>query len=287
MFNIKHNKKRNAGLIFEFFSKYIGKCIIENKDSDISKAKLLLKKHFNPKTELYKELKLFKVLYEKKLESNSEVLQLFEKVKQAARMQSESRLDLEKTSLIKDINISFLNEGFFDQEIIDYKIFATIQLLLNSWRSNEIFESINQTFELEQKLIEHITKKETNKEQNKINEQNTTEDIDQLVINLMTEKINDNFGDLLNEEQKLVINHFVFSEIDKLTNDLNEIKNNSLKLINEAKYEFSNDKFLMEKLNSLNFLLLNEYSNVNSPNEDIVSFYLGLINLKQELKNVT
>lgn len=285
MFNIKHNKKRNAGLIFEFFSKYIGNCILENKDSNIAKAKLLLKKHFNPKTELYKELKLFKVLYEKKLDNKSEALQLLEKVKQAAKLQSESRLDLEKTSLIKDINISFLNEGFFDQEVTDYKVFATIQLLLNSWRSSELFESIDQTFDLEQKLIEHITTKII--EEKRITEKNTAEDIDRLVVNLMTEKINNNFGSFLNEEQKSIINYFVFSEFSKLTAALSDVKSNSIKLINEAKIEFMNDKFLIEKLNSLNSLLSNEYSNINSANEDIVSFYLGLVNLKQELKNVT
>lgn len=284
MFNIKHNKKRNVGLLFEFFSKYIGNCILENKDSNIAKAKLILRKHFSPKTELYKELKLFKVLYEKKLNNETEVLQLFEKVKQAAKLQSESRLDLEKTSLLKDINMCFVNENFFDQEINDYKIFATIQLLLNSWRSVELFESIEQTFELEQKLIRHMIEEKQNEKL--LSEKTTTEDIDKLVVNLMTEKINNNFGSFLNEEQKLIINHFVFSESDKLKNALEKIKINSLKFIIEAKREFSNDNFLIEKLNSLNSLLTTDYSNLNSPNEDIVSFYLGLVNLKQELENV-
>ena len=81
--------------------------------------------------------------------------------------------------------------------------------------------------------------------------------------------------------------YFVFSEFSKLTTALSDVKSNSIKLINEAKIEFMNDKFLIEKLNSLNSLLSNEYSNINSVNEDIVSFYLGLVNLKQELKNVT
>lgn len=279
----KHNKKRNVGLIFEFFSRFIGDSILENNDVNIKKAKNFLKKYFNPSTEIYKEFKLFKSLYEKTLNSREQALHFISKIKEAASVQSQAKLELEKTNLLKELNVTFNNPNFFDQQIPNYKTFATIQILLNSWRNQNLHESIDNEFELEEKLIEHLLNEKKELSETKTITNYTNDDVNKLVLNLMTKKVNENFGDSLNEEQKKIINCFVFNEIDELKQLLGNIKTASNKLIQEAKIEFSNDEFLIKKLNSINELLNDQYSYEIKLDEDVVSFYLGLVNLKQEL----
>ena len=150
MQKLKHNKKRNTGLLYEFFTRYIGKAILDNRDSDIVKSKSLLKKHFNRGTDLYKELKLFKALTESKISSREQALHLINRVREAVKYQSQARLDLEKTSLIHEINSNLNADLFFEEAIQNYKQLGTIQVLLNTWRDETLKESaIGETVFLE------------------------------------------------------------------------------------------------------------------------------------------
>ena len=47
-----------------------------------------------------------------------------------------AKLSTEKSSLIRDINHNLNSDNFYDQFISEYKVFATVQALLNEWRGN-------------------------------------------------------------------------------------------------------------------------------------------------------
>lgn len=53
-----HNKKRNVGLIYEQLIRYASKCILEGRTERAEIAMQILKEHFRPGTELYKEFRL-------------------------------------------------------------------------------------------------------------------------------------------------------------------------------------------------------------------------------------
>ena len=57
-----HNKKRNVGLIYEQLIRYASKCILEGKTDRAEIAMQIMKEHFRPGTELYKEFRLFNAL---------------------------------------------------------------------------------------------------------------------------------------------------------------------------------------------------------------------------------
>ena len=289
MQKLKHNKKRNIGLLYEFFTRFIGKAILENRDGDIVKAKTLLKKHFNRGTDLYKELKLFKVLSEAAVANHEQALHLINRVREAVKYQSQARLELEKTSLIHEINSNLNADLFFEEAITSYKKLGVIQVLLNTWRDETLKESVvGETVYLEEKLIEFMILNKNNDDSKQVL-QMTTEDVDKLVVSIMTEKVNKKYSNL-NEEQKDVIRLYVFSKDDVqakeyLVEKLSGIKNKFLTTIPAHKHEFENDKVLIDKLNEVKNTLLKEYADLSSINDEMVGFYLGLSKLEQEVKS--
>lgn len=289
MQKLKHNKKRNTGLIYEFFTRYIGKAILEGKDSDISKAKSLLKKHFNRGTDIYKELKLFKILTESNVSSREQATHLINRVREAVKYQSQARLDLEKTSLIHEVNSNLNADLFFEEVIPNYKQLGTVQVLLNTWRDETLKESaLEETLFLEEKLIESMLETKTNAS-SKEALQMTTEDVDRLVVNIMAEKVNKKYSNL-EPEQKEIIQLFVFSKDNpqvytQLSEKLGDVKRRFVGTLGANQHEFEEDKVLSNKLQEVRKTLQQEYSNTEVITEDMVSFYLGLSKLEREVKS--
>ena len=287
MQKLKHNKKRNTGLIYEFFTRYIAKAILEKRDSDITKAKALLKKHFNRSTDLSKELKLFKALTESTVSNRDQAVHLINRVREAVKYQSQARLDLEKTSLIHEVNSNLNAEMFFEEAIPNYKQLGTIQVLLNTWRDESLKEAISETVYLEEKLIEFMLEEKAPTNNTEILGM-TTEDVDRLVVNIMTEKVNRKYSNL-DPEQKRIIQMYVFSKDNEqtqtqLTEALNGLKRRFIGTLAANQHEFESDKVLMAKLLEVRTQLQNEYSNTEVITEDMVSFYLGLSKLEHEVK---
>ena len=288
MQKLKHNKKRNTGLLYEFFTRYIGKAILDGRDSDITKAKTLLKKHFNKSTDIYKELKLFKALSESTTTNRDQALHLINRVREAVRYQSQARLDLEKTSLIHEVNGNLNAELFFEENIADYKKLATIQVLLNTWRDETLKEAISETVQLEERLIEYMLERKASLEQVSEAAQMTTEDVDRLVVNIMTDKVNRKYSNLT-LEQKNIISLFVFSKDDasakaQLTEALDSLKNRFLGTLAAHQHEFASDTVLKNKLEEIRKTLQKEYNDTSAINEELVSFYLGLSKLEGEVR---
>ncbi len=59
---MKHNKKRNVGIIYELLLSNITKNLMEGKKSKAKIASKIIEKHFKKGTELYKEFRLFNAL---------------------------------------------------------------------------------------------------------------------------------------------------------------------------------------------------------------------------------
>jgi len=288
MQKLKHNKKRNTGLLYEFFTRYIGKAILEGRDTDIAKAKTLLKKHFNKGTDTYKELKLFKALSESNVASREQALHLVNRVREAVKLQSQARLDLEKTSLIHEVNANLNADFFFEETIPDYKKLATIQVLLNTWRDETLKEAVSETVQLEERLVEFMLEKRNTTEQANEAASMTNEDVDRLVVNIMTEKVNKRYNNL-NPEQKDMIRLFVFSNDDEsarkqLSESLEKLKQRFVGTVAAHSHEFSSDTVLINKLAEIRNTLQKDYNNTSVITEELVTFYLGISKLENEVK---
>lgn len=294
---LNHNKKRNVGLLSEFFAKYIANALVQQKHSDIEKAKKVYLKYFSGDSEIAKELKYFNALYSTKLGSKEVAASLIGKVRTLCEADKVTfkKLEDEKTRLLHEISLVLNDKDFFNRPVSDYKIQGTIQVLLNSWRGPALLENISSLSSLEDSVVSHLISEET---QGKTEESSrkylemTNEEIDSFVVGIMAEKFNSKFSKNLDEEQRTIISSYAFSEMPEkkklLEEKLQEMKSNSLSLVEKvlAEKTIKEEKIsdgLAKKLSEVKDLLLNRYSNVHNVTDDSLAFYMTLVKLQKEL----
>lgn len=287
---MKHNKKRNAGLLNEFFARYMAKSIVEKRDRDLDKAKELFTKHFHQGTDLHKELKMFSALLETRLGNQEAAVSLVRQVKQACKLQSQAKIDLEKSALLREINLYLESPDFFDQEIPDYRDYATIQILMNHWRSGLLTENLGEVAQLEDKLISLLISKPEKPSKPGVLEM-TTQDVDGLVVNLMTEKLNKKYSSVLNESQKKILQLYVFSNDDqkakvKLVEFLESVRQKTLASITRLTVTDNEVKKVEGKLLEIKTMLQEDYRDTSKLDDRMVTFYMTVSKLEEELVNV-
>lgn len=285
---LKHNKKRNVGLLSEFFARYIGFCVIEHRDADLKKARELFQRHFHKGTDLHRELKLFTALYETKLTTKESASSLISQVKEACKLQSQARIDLEKTALLHEINKTFNSESFFNQNVDEYKDYATIQLLLNHWRGGVLLENYQEVAQLEEKVLQRLIKPVVETKTNIL--EMGVQEVDGLVLRLMNEKMNRKYNDSLNQEQKQILQMYVFSKNDpgvkaRLSEELTKVRTKTLKKLDESLAHDPEAKKAASKLGEIKEMLLREYHDTSDPNDKTISFYLSISKLNEELSD--
>ena len=201
-----HNKKRNVGIIYEQLLATAAKGIVENKQPLTHRAQSIIKRFYKEGTEIYREHRLFKAIVEPEIKDGSLATKILEEAKKAARTHNVQRLEREKSRLIKEINHSF-GKAFYAQHVKNYTDYATVQTLLNDWRlwNNADF---NRVTLYENKVHSILT---SSKETPSILKEHDKE-VDNLVVQVMTDKFNDKYGKQLTDVQQMLIKQYVFAE---------------------------------------------------------------------------
>ena len=207
---MKHNKRRNTLLVFELFARKIAGTIFDATSSSmVTESKVLLKKSFAPTTQLYKELCLARILKETHCKTEEEVSSLVERVKQENKGINGVWLESEKTALIEGMNKLFpagKTDEFFSQHLSDYQDYASIQLLLGSWRSSSpnLFESVREQSVLEQKIRSILRTPKLTKEQIEESLKKDVASIDENAVAQAESNIREMLGEYTPEQAKLV-----------------------------------------------------------------------------------
>jgi hypothetical protein len=282
----KHNKKRNIGLISEFFSRYIAEAFIDERHDDIVKARKLWEKHVHPKSATYTELQVFNALHESNLKSKEIAFSMLEKAKAVCKKQSQQKLDEEKAVLINEISSVLGDKSFFDRSIPDYKTFASVQVLMNAWRGTGFKGSISEMAQLEEMILEHILTVKTKPEIDASGV--TTSEVNSLVVKLMTEKFNAKYNGLLNESQKEIVGLYMLSHDNKENKDrliglLEGLKATTLKSLKSPVMTEGLDRILKSKLGEIVSLL--ESSDLNNVTDETITFYMSVAKLKEEMES--
>ena len=285
----RHNKKRNIGLLGEFFSRYIANALLEKRYNDIEKAKKIWSHYVNPKTEIYKELSMFNALQASSLQNREICYSLLENVKKHCVKQNQKVLDEEKSRLINAINLHLKDPKFFDREIPNYKEYANVQMLMNSWRGIGFRGSLTEVAQLEDTILRNMLqeKKQLPKKLEAL--EMTNDDIDGLVLKIMTEKTNAKFAKVLNPRQQQIIKLYVLSERNqdteqKLKSLLESIRKTSEESIRRTLQNGKDlDKEVHNKLSKM-LSLLNEDSN-KALNDESILFHMTLEKLQEEMSS--
>jgi hypothetical protein len=269
-----HNKKRNIGIIYEQIINYVCNSLIEENKSNAEAAINIIKTHFTEKSQLRKEYKLFKALSETQNVSGQLASQIITEAKKACNYMFDSKvLEEEKSYLIKDLNYTIGKGIIFEEKVKNYRKYATIQTLLNEWRSE--VSSFDKTTEYEIKLHESLTQKNPVIENNFVPQK-----VDKLTYKIMNEMFDKKYKTHLNDTQKEIITLYIEDNDSKLEEKYQAVKE-SCDFLLERYIEKCNNEILKEKYLSVK-------ANINKLNTGIktkenLQKFLTIGKLKEEV----
>ena len=275
----KHSKYKNTGILFELLTRQLTS---ETIAGDQSKSLTFLKKHFNSKTELLKEYKIYHTLTTQKYKKDSQATMLIEELIKAYHKLNKSQLRREKFNLIKEIKNTYNINNFFNSKIKNYKVMASIfNLLENSNASPESIVNSKIT------LLEHITENTQKKEQNTLIEEfkNTDKNTRLITYKVILEKFNNKYSGL-EDNQKILLKEYVNSVSNSpalklyINEEIKKVKNNLSKYSKKIK-----DKAIVVKLNETKDLI-KPLCKKSSVHDDNVSNLLNYYELINELKTI-
>jgi hypothetical protein len=279
-----HNKKRNSLLIYEFLVRTISRSLIEDDKKKSAAALKILRRHFKLGTELYKEFRLMNALAKTTVSSDHVAASILKEAKSASATFDVKKLDREKSILIRNINHVINDENFYDQQVKEYRTFATIQTLINEWRSND--KNLHKVAQFEDSLMKHLVTERTDAEDETISED--TSGSARLLMKVMTKKLNEKYEGVLNDQQKSLVKAYAYStasdDMTSIRMKLEEVKGDLLALIEEYKASMSSpNDYLKNKLTETKQTLLEE--RLDSVDDSTVTRFMLYSRLKDELES--
>lgn len=248
MSNKGHNKKRNTGLLYEFLVTMISRSLVEGNEKASSQALRILRRHFKQGTELYKEFRLIHALRKTTVSSEAVAAGIIHEAKLAARSHDFKELDRQKSFLIRDINHLIKDENFYDQQVSEYRFLATVQTLLNDWRSRDA--DLQRVAQYEDQLVKRLTTEKVAEPDHLISEESPGES--RLLMKVMMKKLNEKYSGVLNDEQKSLIRAYAFStandDPDAIKKKLTEVRDTLLVSIESFGESHPENEYINKKL---------------------------------------
>ena len=221
----KHNKKRNVGVIYEQLVRYMSSCLVEKNLKKYDIASHILREYFKPTSTLYREFRLFSALVNTRVEKETVASRILGEAKLAATKHDRSNLRVEKSKLIKEINHSLNDNTFYSIRVPRYRDYATVQTLLNDWRSGDKAD-LARVATYEDKVLQSLTSPTSSPES--LSEQKT-KGVDRLTLHLMYKKFSEKYATTLTPTQKRLLEAYIHcdSNARPLIETMTVIKNRS------------------------------------------------------------
>ena len=212
--NVKHNKIRNTGILFELLVRKITSDTLDNRSNDT--AVKLMKEYFNSKTELGKELILYRSFFNAQQLSETKAFELLNVLISQRKKLNEISLNTQKYKLIREIKNNYDLKEFLNARIPSYKVYASVYKVFDSV-VNEIqdFNEIEGMVEAKFTIVEHLSGKMISKEiKNDTALYETVkgqeEDLRLLTYKILMEKFNKKYVGL-NDRQKDLLREYIYN----------------------------------------------------------------------------
>lgn len=278
-----HKKKRNVGLLYEFLIRAISRALVEGDQKTSSKALRILKRHFKPGTELFKEFRLINSLVKTTVSSEAVAASILQEAKAAARASNEAELDRQKSLLIRDINHLINDENFYDQQVNEYRTIATIQTLLNDWRTPNC--DLERLARYEDQLVSWLTTAKQPEPDSQMPEESPG--TSRLLMKVMMKKLNEKYASALNDEQRALIRAYAFSTANddsaSIRLKLVETKERLLGSINDFSQRHPENEYINKKLEEAKVQLMAE--DLQTVDDSTVTRFMLYTKLAGELES--
>ena len=228
MKRIKHSKVKNTGLVFELLVRQVASDTMNNADS---KALRVIKRHYHSKSELAKELKLYRTLAEEKFASENKAEKFVDAVLRARKEINETRLRRDKYNLIKELSNTYKVGDFFKSRVKNYKLHATTYKLFEFAEADDPKEYVSCKFT----LVEHVqTQPKTKKGAPLLVSEH--KDVRILASKLVVDKFNEKYSNLGISQKKMLkeyinnvtnsvkLRKYVLAETKNLKNNITTLR---------------------------------------------------------------
>ena len=234
----KHNKKRNVGLIHEQLVRYASEKIVVGQKENAEHVMSILNEHFKDDSHLYREFRLFNALVHTRVQNRDTARRIIEESKTACKNHDDNQLRAEKSRLIKAINHDLDQAGFYSRKIPEYKVYATVQTLLNEWRGDNRLSPAERV-KYECVLEEWLTRDPSENTLSQNSKANP------LAFKIMIEKFNKKYS-TLNKDQARLLELKLLGDISGMKDHVSRIKTKAGSII-ENFYHTCSNEVLLEK----------------------------------------
>lgn len=199
---IKHNKKRNTGLLFEFLTRFVAEATMfgpENEDPNLYLEMMV--RYFEPNTELGKELSIVRSLAERRYKSKELASRSIYEFKKNISKINHEQSNIEKSNLIKEINYS-IGKDLYSIDVPNYRLHTSIYGLYEAIKSKNFAAEA----EYEELVLENLLESSLRIEEEPLLESEYSD----AIVSLMVKKLNERFNDYkINEDQRIVLQNYI------------------------------------------------------------------------------
>jgi HD superfamily phosphodiesterase len=236
---LKHNKKRNTAFVYETLVRELTESVVKNNKNKQNKIVSIIKEHFTSDSTLKEELELYKSIYETRDIEKKTAEKIVIQVKEKRAGLDSKKLFQEQSALINKINKTLSNK-IYSNFVPNYKTMASVY---------SIFQDslpVKDRVLLEENIVEQMSSSATTS-------QEVQTPMDSIIYNTFVKKFNEEYSDLLSENQKLLLGHYVSSFSDNglelkiyMNEEISRLKTELTK--KKKSMKVSSNKTLREKI---------------------------------------
>jgi hypothetical protein len=270
MVKFRHNKKRNSAFLYEILIHELTRAVLAKNDNLKNKITNLIKESFSRNSMMYRELKLYRAITHTNNVNILTAEKIINEVKIRHREIDKKMLLSEQNKVAAKIR-KFLSKDAFSSFVPNYKNLASISQIFNNnlpIKSKILLEN-ELTYKMtDQKLEERMVP------------------IDNLVYKSFAKKFNEEYGNKLLEEQKILLSKFITSFDNNgiefktyLNEEIGRLKKELQKSF--LKEEFKSDPEMIDKVKKILHIL--ESYKVKRPDKEMAEEVIKIQELVREI----
>lgn len=207
MFN--HNRKRDTGLLYEFLVRRLGSSMVDGDKQTYQRTLEILRRYYSEGTILAEERELFEVVRGARGLSESSARAILAEVQRAARKMDARKVDIKKSCLIKEINHAFGRGFYSEHRIPDYRLLASIQMVIDACRKPGALQESVAKIQLEEGLVRYMTSKGSYAPPSP-----PKTEVDALVMRMAAKRFEERYNQALCPAQKALLERYVRFQVD-------------------------------------------------------------------------
>jgi hypothetical protein len=207
----KHNKIRNTGILFELLVRRVAADVLDGKSDSF--AVKLMREHFHSRSELGKELHLYRAFFNAARLSEAKAFNMLEFILERRKKLNEKALATQKFLLIKEIKKHCDLKEFMGGRVPSYKVYASIYKLFETLDMHDEIDRLDDIISSRFVVVEHL--KGNLKEETVLKEasyesalKGQPEEIRYLSYKFLLERFNEKYSNF-SDKQKILLREYI------------------------------------------------------------------------------